>query len=77
MDHIAGILSHASKRGLYNMPPATYYVPPHLVQPLTDATRAFTTMNEQPINLDLQPVTVGDIITVSIGSTSCIINNFH
>ena len=65
-DHVGGIISHASKRGLYGMPPATYYLPPHLEKPLSDAIKAFSTMNGERIDLKLQSVKIDERIQVVI-----------
>lgn len=64
MDHIAAVMSHASKRGLYGMPPATYYVPPNLVQPLNKLAETFTEMTETPIKLKLRAVEVDEEVKV-------------
>ena len=63
-DHVGAIISHASKRGLYGMPPATYYLAPDLVKPLTDATKAFSVMNGEQINVNLRAVKIDERIQV-------------
>ncbi|ELT99514.1 hypothetical protein CAPTEDRAFT_108450, partial [Capitella teleta] len=45
-DHIAGIASHAAKRSLYNMRPASYYIPAHLEKPLDLIAETFSQLNE-------------------------------
>lgn len=46
MDHIGGVTNHASKRGLYGMRKARYFVPPHLVENLMAVTKANCAMAE-------------------------------
>ncbi len=58
-------MSHASKRSLYNMPPATYYVPQNLLEPLKKMADLTSQMNEQKIGLTLKPVNIGDDVHVS------------
>ncbi|XP_064620865.1 uncharacterized protein LOC135483766 [Lineus longissimus] len=43
-DHTMGLTSHASKREMNGMVPATYYVPDHLMQPLTTIVKQFSLM---------------------------------
>jgi len=48
MDHIAGILKHASVRSMIKAPPARYYVPAHLVEPLEAMFKAVEGLQNSP-----------------------------
>ncbi|KAH3752543.1 hypothetical protein DPMN_187164 [Dreissena polymorpha] len=51
MDHIAAVPQHIKKRELQGLRPASYYVPEHLIQPLTEACSQFYIMSENTPHL--------------------------
>ena len=67
IDHISGLISHAARRHLNSMRPATYYVPSALVQPLKTIASAYGQMhaNDKMDNIDLKAKGVDDVINVS------------
>lgn len=70
MDHIAGLYHHASKRSLYRLPQATYYVPPNLVDPLKSLGSLYSNITGRDKtdfgNLNIVPVIPGEKIEVSV-----------
>ncbi len=44
IDHIGSICQHMRKRELIHIQPATYYMPPHLIEPVTQLCRQYMTM---------------------------------
>ena len=68
-DHIGGVANHASKRGLFSLKKARYYVPPLLVDSLravTDASFAMAVTTEALENVNIIPFGVGDNIKVGV-----------
>uniref|UniRef100_A0A1I8F7R7 Lactamase_B domain-containing protein n=1 Tax=Macrostomum lignano TaxID=282301 RepID=A0A1I8F7R7_9PLAT len=45
VDHCGALHQHMRRRQLVGLPPATYYVPEHLVQPLIDIARLFSVVH--------------------------------
>ena len=68
MDHVSALFQHATKRNLYNLPPAVYYVPPHLVESLHKMGQLFHSLSGTPdalLHLDIRPIQPGDSVLVS------------
>ena len=67
IDHVSGLIQHASRRELYSMKPATYHVLPHLVSGIRTVAQGFMDMHENMDSLKdmhLNPVEVGDTVHV-------------
>lgn len=68
MDHVSGLFQHATKRNLYNLPPAVYYVPPDLVETLHKIGELLYTLSSTPDilrHLDIRPIQPGDRVLIS------------
>lgn len=71
MDHISAVPQHIKKRSLLGMKQASYYVPDHLVTPLTEACRQFGVISENTRVLEhpqIFPANLGDRIKVGLTS---------
>jgi metal-dependent hydrolase (beta-lactamase superfamily II) len=70
-DHTMGLTSHASKREMNKKIPATYYVPDHLVKPLTTIGKQFSLMEggNSLRNIDIRSCSPGQTIKVSLHAT--------
>ena len=67
-DHVGGVANHVSKRGLFGMKKARYYVPPLLVsslQTVTDACFAMAPTTEALEDVNVLPFDISDTVTVS------------
>ena len=67
-DHVGGVANHASKRGLFGMKKARYYVPPLLVENMRTVTNACFAMaqtTEALEDVNVLPFDVCDTISVS------------
>ena len=72
IDHVGGILPHASHRALTSLPRAHYYLLPHLVEPTRTIASAVAQShgpNGQFAELQLHPVTAEDTIQVPQAET--------
>jgi len=67
MDHVAGVAHHAKKRAIYGLPPATYFAPEDLVEPLKEIGRQYDKMHGKETllsNLDIRPFNEGDKVDI-------------
>lgn len=68
MDHVSGLFQHATKRSLYNLSPAVYYVPPNLVETLRNVGKQLHSLSGTPdilLDLDIRPIQPGDSVLVT------------
>lgn len=69
MDHISAVPQHIKKRELCSQKPASYFVPPHLVESLLKVCSGYDELAENTKGLknpDIIGVKPGDKIDVSI-----------
>ncbi|KAK7499142.1 hypothetical protein BaRGS_00009689 [Batillaria attramentaria] len=67
LDHIGGVANHVSKRGLFGMRKARYFVPPHLVEDLKAVTSASCAMAQTTSALedvDIRPFGLDETIAL-------------
>ncbi|KAH9525426.1 mitochondrial 3'-tRNA processing endonuclease Trz2 [Bulinus truncatus] len=68
VDHIGAVASHVSKRGLYGMKPARYFVPPHLLEPMKSSLQAHYQMAETVEaleNVNISPFLPSDVVRLN------------
>ncbi|MEL6430098.1 MAG: MBL fold metallo-hydrolase [Planctomycetota bacterium] len=59
-DHVGGLAQHVAQRGLRRLPPATYVVPPPLVEPLERLFDVWRGMDRGAFAAELLPLSPGD-----------------
>jgi len=64
VDHIGSCITHARGKALTGKP-ATYYVPPHCVEPLKEAQRAFEVLDENAIPMNIVAFSPFDVVQIS------------
>ncbi|KAK2186227.1 hypothetical protein NP493_210g03042 [Ridgeia piscesae] len=69
IDHISGLISHAARRHLCCMRPATYYVPGALIEPLKMVASAYAQMhaNDKINDIDLKALGLDDEVNLPGG----------
>ncbi|CAL1536168.1 unnamed protein product [Lymnaea stagnalis] len=66
IDHIGAVANHVSKRSLTGMKPARYFVPPHLVEPLSAVMQAHYQMAETVGSIEsIKPFVEGDVVRLN------------
>lgn len=59
IDHIGAICQHMRKRELQNLNPATYYLLPHLIEPVKALCHTYTMLQESESPSLFEPKLVG------------------
>ncbi|KAK3591487.1 hypothetical protein CHS0354_031593 [Potamilus streckersoni] len=80
MDHISSIPQHSSRRELFGMKKASYYVPDHLLDLVKEVASTFHQINVTDKildNLDVRPVTLQDKIKVARAYFVCPFPTVH
>lgn len=57
LDHAAGIPYIISQKAMHNEPPPVFYMPPSLVEPLTDIMKLWAKIEDHTYTLRFEPVT--------------------